>query len=263
MQFVWWDLLLNKVCLKCWQVFIDFLHFSCVCLCYVAIDVKCLNLVEICLPLDAEIFWGSLCHPQHLGRRGFAKNNSCQPHPIWAHRSWKKGATNSKSVEFSLQQNVSVNGCDLPRCFNQAANQLGRSPGWLGPTWEVFLAEFDKPEVWSNGGNGVMQDMYPFTYFDLYIYINIICHKFQEVPRGCANHFFSNNFTLSFLNFKYCPQDIGCCFESGNVTSEISSWVEHEAFCIFWNKRIYFQPMIIGTSKCLCLLFRKIWSSHT
>lgn len=97
----------------------------------------------------------------------------------------------------------------------------------------------------------------------IYIYINIICHKFQEVPRGCANHFFSNNFTLSFLNFKYCPQDIGCCFESGNVTSEISSWVEHEAFCIFWNKRIYFQPMIIGTSKCLCLLFRKIWSSHT
>ena len=46
-----------------------------------------------------------------------------------------------------------------------------------------------------------MQDMYPFTYFDLYIYINIICHKFQEVPRGCANHFFSNNFTLSFLKY--------------------------------------------------------------
>ena len=130
--------------------------------------------------------------------------------------------------------------------------------GWDQPE-KCFLAEFDKPEVWSNGGNRVMQDMYPFTYFDLYIYINIICHKFQEVPRGCANHFFSNNFTLSFLNFKYCPQDIGCCFESGNVTSE--NLIMGGTWSIFWNKivdGIHFQPMIIGISICLCFLFRKI-----
>ena len=115
--------------------------------------------------------------------------------------------------------------------------------------WAEVLVGWDQPEkcFWLNLTNLKFEAMevtvscricillhiliyiYIFIYIYIYIYISYVTN-FRRCREDVQIRCFSNNFTLSFLDFKYCPQDIGCCFESGNVTSEISSWVEHEAF---------------------------------